>query len=321
VIWDLYDEKNDDSVDLSRDQIWGVLKTYHRDFTSVYNMLVTRFPGEREGIDRVFENHGHFADKTPGNARWDRNEPYRDSDGNKQYNAGEYFIDYADTGVTRDANETIGSATNYQRPDRRNDIPLPGHFIKVDNRVPFYSTKVSFPSNPDLNYELISENQVGLVYVGDIPPIEYDAQITITAIGVETIEPLSFSAEEFIDELPQSIERGYYQEHDFKVKGIPTVRPPLPVEEEYTFNNYPILVGFDLSPPGPPPQAGKSIEDSMKDDRLNIRTGHPLSDQVKIDEEADILTLFGVVIILLLILISLVAILIVVIWRSRRRKS
>jgi hypothetical protein len=230
ILWDLYDPKNDDKIDLTLLQIWNIVKTYHRDFTAVYNATVRKFPGFKADIDAIFKEHGFFADKTEGNRRHDPQEPFRDADGDKAFDAGEYYVDYAQEPhwvipwMIRQENEPIGSATNYQRPARMNTVLLPGHFVKVDNDVPYYRVKVEFRDDPGQNYETRTFNDNGLVYV-QMPPYGVNATITVTAEGVATGRPLSFTTQDFNEKWPESVERGYYVEHDFRVSGAPAGQP------------------------------------------------------------------------------------------------
>ena len=61
----LFDEEH--PVKLRFDQIWPVLRTYNRDFTDVYTGFVSRYPGQKAGIDTVFADHGFFRDRDRGN--------------------------------------------------------------------------------------------------------------------------------------------------------------------------------------------------------------------------------------------------------------
>jgi hypothetical protein len=99
--------------------------------------------------------------------------------------------------------------------------------VKVNNNVPYYDVIVFFPNQPHLNYAYRTENEGGRIYL-DIPPAGYNATILIQAEGVATGSPLSFSAEKFNQLYPQSVERGYYISHDFKVSGPITEKSPIP---------------------------------------------------------------------------------------------
>ncbi len=216
ALWDLYDERNDDGIDLTSDQIWGALKEYNKDFTFVHDRLVSKYPNHGGDIDSVFKAHGLWADKNRGNGRLDEDEPRR----------GEYFIDYP-LNWTYDAGENIGPATNYQRPQRTSAVKLPGHYVKVKNDTPYYGVKVEFPKKPDLDYQVRTENIGGLVYV-HVPPPGYGAKITVTAEGVATGNPLTFTSQQFNDKLTESIGRGYFVEHDFQTVGQPPAQTPTP---------------------------------------------------------------------------------------------
>ncbi|MFC2154794.1 zinc ribbon domain-containing protein [Candidatus Altiarchaeota archaeon] len=233
ILWDLYDRRNDDQVNLKLEEVWDIIKTHHKDFTSVYNALIKKYPDQKKEIDQVFIDHGFFADMTWGNRKRDPQEPYLDMDGNDKFSEGDYFVDYAQEKgenypwMIHQKNEKAGSATNYQRPERTNTVRAQGHYIKGDGNIPYYDVKVTFASHPDWNYEITTENKDGLIYV-QVPPDEYDATVTVTAKDVKTGNPLTFTAQQFNEDLEESIERGYYVEHDFEVSGTPPTTDPLP---------------------------------------------------------------------------------------------
>jgi len=216
VLWDLYDERNDDAMDFTSDQIWDSLKEYNKDFTSVYDKLISKHPNYKDDIDLIFQAHGFWVDKDKGNGALDKDEPRQ----------GRYFIDYPPN-WTFDTGERMGSTANYQRQQRTGAVKLPGHYVKVSGNVPYYKVKVEFPKKPDLNYELKTENIGGLVYV-QVPPPEYNTKITVTAEGVTTGNPLTFTSQQFNEKLTESISRGYFVEHDFQTTGQPPVQTPAP---------------------------------------------------------------------------------------------
>lgn len=225
ILWDLYDEKNDDKVQLKFEDIWRVLKVYNDDFTEVYEALIKNHPLEKEEIDEIFVKHGFFADKTEGNKRRDPEEPFRDKNGNNAFDEGEYFIDYAqEPGLGKpwmihQDNEKIGSATNYERQSRRNAVRFSGNYIKVDNSIPTYIVKAEFPDNPELNYEVLSDNDDGFVYV-EVPPAEYRATVKVMPEGYMNAKPLFIKSEEWEEAMAEADDRGYYIEHDFGVSGV-----------------------------------------------------------------------------------------------------
>jgi len=231
VLWDLYDAVNDDEVQLTSNDIWYILKDYHPDFASVYNTLINKYPGKKAGIDEIFKSHGFFIDKTAGNGKWDTLEPFRDSNNNRRYDSGEYFVDYGLPAMTYTNGEILGPAGNYQRVDRKSAGMLPGQFIKVNNQVASYLVEVIIPDNPGLNYKLATENKNGIIYV-QIPPPEYNAVITVTPEGVKAENILTFNSNDYNEKMSEAIERGYYAEHDFQISGeAASSGPELPPAE------------------------------------------------------------------------------------------
>ncbi|MDW7658021.1 MAG: hypothetical protein SCM11_12700 [Bacillota bacterium] len=227
VLWDLYDGKNDDNVQLTANDLWYILKDYRENFTDVYGFVMAKYPNQRAGIDEIFIAHGFFADKTAGNGKWDRYEPFNDTNNNKKYDVGEYFVDYSVLKIEYTKGETIGPASNYQRPLRRSAVELPDHFVKVDNQVPYYLVEVKFPGQPDLNYEIRTQNQDGLIYV-QLPPPDYSAIISVKPEDVNAGKILTFNTLDFDSDDLDIIDHGYYLEHDFQISGVIPTGLPLP---------------------------------------------------------------------------------------------
>ncbi|MBW2075866.1 MAG: hypothetical protein JRI58_14190, partial [Deltaproteobacteria bacterium] len=229
IFWDLYDGVNSwdgDTVQLTVPEIWDVLKNFHQNMYSVYKGFISKYPDQKANIDLIFIKHGFFADKDPGNGKRDPNEPYRSSTGGS-YKEGDYFIDYAEN-IHRDPGETIGQATNYQRPNRYFPPALPGRFVKVNNDVPLYKVIVTFPQQPELDYEVVSVNEDGLVHLV-LPPEGYQANITVVGFdedgGLITGSPLNFTNKEFTAENANAIEKGFFIEHEFNISGEYKKRP------------------------------------------------------------------------------------------------
>ena len=229
ILWDLYDGVHSwdgDTVQFTIEEIWDVLKDFHPNMHSVYTAFVSKYPDQKAGIDLIFIKHGFFADKDPGNGKRDPNEPYRSPTGGN-YKGGDYFIDYAEN-IRRDPGETIGQATNYQRPNRHFPPPLPGRFVKVNNDIPLYKVTVAFPQQPELDYEVVSANEDGLIHLV-LPPEGYQANIAIVGYDEDeeliTGNPLYFTTEEFMAEYAKTVEQGYYIEHEFNISGNYKKRP------------------------------------------------------------------------------------------------
>jgi hypothetical protein len=235
IFWDLYDgidAADDDPVQFTLQEMWGVLKNYKGNMYEVYQKYVNDFPDRKPDIDRIFLNHGFFADTDKGNGTYDPGEPTRGRPDLRD----EYFIDLANPvvwdnkkkdGQVLDEKETVGQATNYQRPDRYYPPPRPLEFIKTNDTYPFYKVTVSFPENPALNYELIAELQEdGLIPVA-MPPDSYQAAITVEGYGegVTTGAPLTFTNGDYTALYAAVMERGYYEEHDFQITGAAPARP------------------------------------------------------------------------------------------------
>ncbi len=213
-------------VKLKFDQIWLVLRIYNRDFTDVYNGFVSRYPGQKAGIDTVFAAHGFYRDGGRGNGSYDPGEPWRVASGErKTYAKGDPFIDYPTARFSYynifepySGSATVGSASEYQRPTRRSTEPLPGHFIRTPVDVPHYVVSVAYYDRPWKSYRTLVSGENNMVPV-PVPPPGENAGVTVVPVGVKSASPLYFRSEEFNSNFPAAAARGYYVEHDFKVSG------------------------------------------------------------------------------------------------------
>jgi hypothetical protein len=234
VLWDLYDGLGDEKANFDTLQIWNVLKDKRENFGEVYDALITKFPGKKKEIDKVFELHGFWIDKTPGTGTYDSDEAFRDANGNNRWNAGEYFVDYAREEGTnrsfmiRQDDEKIGYATNYQRLARKNTVRIRGEYLKVDNSVPLYQVKVAFAKDPTMNYENLADNENGLVYV-NVP--EEGALVSVVPLDSsgKPISGKSFSitSADFEKKFGDAQVNGYFAEYTFGVTS-PPAQPMLP---------------------------------------------------------------------------------------------
>lgn len=230
-----FNKYDDDNVDLTFDQVWVILKKPHKDFTSVYNAFIIQYPSMKEDIDEIFMKHGFFMDKNRGNGKYDKGEAFIDKNDNGELDKGETFVDYAEGGISYDKGEKIGTASNYQRPARASSAQFRGHYIKVDNNVPYYKIKVLLKDKdydglpiPSGYYELRASNEDGIVYV-PVPPV--DAVITVEAEGVTTKNPLTFTSKQFRSKYAEALDKGYFVEHEFEIEGeIP--KAPVSVFDE-----------------------------------------------------------------------------------------
>ncbi len=187
---------DDDAIDLSLEQMWPILKTFHNDFTAVYISFISTFPAQKEGIDEIFKNHGFFADIKPENHQWDEGEE-----------------------IGRAAN-----ASTNKRQERRSSEPFPGSYLKVDNTIPFYYIQIQLfndsysISDPIAAYAINSRNENGMIYI-PIPPEQYRAHILIEADGVETKNPLTLTSSQIYAKYEESLDQGYITSYDFETVG------------------------------------------------------------------------------------------------------
>lgn len=215
---------DDDTIDLTFQDVWNILKKPHDDFTSVYEDLIKAYPSLKEGVDAIFVNHGFFVESSQGNGVWERGDPFLDIDNNGDWtNTSELVELYADLGEMQyNVGEKIGTASNAGRESRRSFAPFTGEYVKVNDNIPFYEVEYIISDYefyglklPSRYYKIGVNTQNGLIYV----PMPHDAEVTIRAEGVETVNPLEFSSYDFEKIYNVTIENGYFVEHEFEVIG------------------------------------------------------------------------------------------------------
>ncbi|MFH1174092.1 MAG: hypothetical protein V1725_03110 [archaeon] len=225
ALWDVYDvsEEANDTLQMRFEDIWSVLKTYNKDFTEVYEELGRQFPKNKDLLKKIWIAHGIYVENKTGNGIYDADEPFVDLNGNRRKGVAEPFIDLADNTTHRmivyDDNEKAGSAANYQRLARRSATNDPARNIKVNNNIPTYKVVVKFTDHPEWSYEVIVDNNQGMVNV-PMPDEEYKATVTIIPEGIATNKPLTITNEAFSENLERSAEQEYYVEHDFGVGNV-----------------------------------------------------------------------------------------------------
>jgi hypothetical protein len=227
ILWDLYDDRNDanDTVSLPLDRMWDIMKVRRVNFYEYYKAFIAAFPDKAGGIDKIFIDHGFFADKRPGNGLRDVFEPYRDTDGSGAYNVGDFFVDYGTVdaeNMSYDAGETIGKATNYERENRSSVVKLSGSYVKAsDPEVLRYKIMVHL-NDPSMgeDFEYNVDAVDGLVYVAPIPEdIEADITIMTDTKEYASAKPYTITNREFMQKYysaPDS--QGFFDMHDFEVK-------------------------------------------------------------------------------------------------------
>jgi hypothetical protein len=221
------DFSDEDDISFTIQELWPILKQDHSDFTSVYDALGAKYPEKKSKIDHIFEMHGFYVHTAPGDGIYTEKEPYRDANKNEKYDPGEYFIDLPSAGSPSNRSfYRVGTATNFDRLWRRTTRQLPGHFIKVNNAVPYYTYTVEFPGLSTRGYYRSVRNNDGLIYV-HVPPIT-GAKITVTADGVTTGNPLVFTSDQFNKSYMTAVKQGYYTSHDFKISGPVPAQPVTP---------------------------------------------------------------------------------------------
>ncbi len=223
LFWDLIDRDNDrgDRITISYTALWDVLMDKPlRNMVEVHDALVARWPDKQGEIDSVFISHGFFRDTKEGNGEYDRYEPYWDDDEDGKRDAGE---DYVDVGTpddillrphqTYDEGETVGTASNYNRPYRLEKPLTENSYVKVDvlrngGRItdPVFKVSYSFPDDRDYETIGLVDEETGYVYV-EIPPDNQGMTASITVGNYLDSGRITVSSNEYYS--PETAERGY----------------------------------------------------------------------------------------------------------------
>ncbi len=225
LLWDMYDSNNDngDSLTMSVENIWSVLKVQRNDFYDYYVAFKEANPSKADEIDKLFIEHGFFIDTTEGNSLRDDFEGFRDGNNNGRYDVGEFFFDLGCFNSTSEIEYKkgmiIGKAANYERMNRSTAVRLDGAYLKVkDDEVNQYRVKVHYlDSGYGNDYEYVVDLRDGLLYVQPLPS-DVPALISIEPYSVEyTAEDVySISNQELISKLEEPDE--YFDEHKFSLE-------------------------------------------------------------------------------------------------------
>jgi hypothetical protein len=236
LFWDLIDSHQDrsdisvsgtgyvkDRISLPYKDLWNVLMSKRlQSVKEVYNAIQNKWPEKRKEIDDVFIMHGFFKDTFKGNGKYDPYEPFWDDNKNGKWNTGETFIDVGTPAdglkrphqVYTPGEDTVGTATNYDRPTRNKKPLTENSFVKVDvfsDGAPVTDGvfKVSYSfSDPTLNYESVGivDPDTGFVYV-EIPPDEYNMTATISVDNYKDSETITVTADDYYS--PETAQNGY----------------------------------------------------------------------------------------------------------------
>ncbi|MCX6694846.1 MAG: carboxypeptidase-like regulatory domain-containing protein, partial [Candidatus Altiarchaeota archaeon] len=224
ALWDLHDKENEagDSVTLSLQEMWPVLKVKRKDFYEYYKAFKQAFPSKAADIDKIMVMHGIFADNQTGNKKRDTFEPFRDANNNNAFDATEYYVDYGVqknvSEIKYDAGETIGKATNYGRPARSKAGLIPDAFIKVtDDKVRFYTVKVHYINPSRADGEYTTESLEGKIYLAPLPE-DVDATITVKPKTEDYTagKTYTITSGQYTEKLYASEGKGFADTFDFK---------------------------------------------------------------------------------------------------------
>jgi hypothetical protein len=196
---------------------------------------MSMYSSQKAEIDKVFITQGFFADTTPGDGVYGPRDLYRDENHNGRYDQGEYFVDAPSNDFGYEPGDTIGQATTYNRLWRQSMQETPGNFIKVDNTVPFYLIKVSFPNQFYLDFAVRAWNNNGYVPVPSIPA-GYMAMITVVPETASYGAALNLSADVMQRNYNASLTQGYVADHDFQLSGAMPALPSMPADISQVVN-------------------------------------------------------------------------------------
>ncbi|MCQ1537079.1 hypothetical protein FTO70_15645 [Methanosarcina sp. KYL-1] len=225
LLWDMYDSDNDngDSLTMSIDDIWAVLKVQRSDFYEYYLAFRQANSRKASDIDKLFIEHGFYADTTEGNKQRDLFEGFRDANNNRRYDRGEFYFDL---GCLNGTNElkykpgmTVGKAANYERTNRTSAGRIDGAYLKVkDDEVPQYLVRIHYTEpGAGTDYEYVVDVRDGLLYVQPLP-YGTPAELTVVPYSVEygAESPYTITSEELNTKLEEPEE--YFAAHEFDLK-------------------------------------------------------------------------------------------------------
>ncbi|MFH2019917.1 MAG: hypothetical protein ABIJ34_00735 [archaeon] len=221
ILWDLYDTNNDkgDSMSLSLDEIWDILKVKRADFYEYYKAFKAAYPDKSKEIDAIFIEHGFFADTTIGNHKYDSFEPWRYVNGQ----SGPYI--FSDLGAKNNTAEIkfkegmdIGRASNYER-NRTSAARVQNAFVLVSDEnkdVRFY--KVTVKSDlPEYSY--YTEQREGKIYLQPLPG-DVDGTLTVTPdVNGYTGKPFIIDNRELVSKINSAArDAGSFESFNFGLK-------------------------------------------------------------------------------------------------------
>lgn len=225
LLWDMYDSNNDkgDSLTMSIEDIWAVLKVNRADFYDYYLVFRQANSKKASDIDKLFIEHGFFVHTAEGNKQRDRFEGFRDANNNRRYDQGEFYFDLGCLNSTGEiqykSGMKIGKAANYERSNRTSAGRIDGAYLKVeDDKVRQYLVKVHYPeSGTGTDYEYVVDLREGLLYVQPLPE-DVSAEFTIVPYSVEysAETPCTITNEELNAKLEEPGE--YFAAHEFDLK-------------------------------------------------------------------------------------------------------
>ncbi len=216
VLWDLYDEKNDENVQITIHEIWEVLKLFNNDFTSVYENLIRLYPDLADDIAQIYLNHGFFINMKQGNGRWDFGEPHVSWP--NRYRPGDYFIDLPMVGnritFQYTPGEKVGSAGDRSRPVRRTTMVPVGHCIRTKDKSACYTVDFAFNDPNVANYTMKINNVDGEIKFA-VPPPRYSCTVTLKPDGIECKKVLTIDSKDFYKKYQKSAKNKYFLNHNF----------------------------------------------------------------------------------------------------------
>lgn len=225
LLWDMYDSNNDrgDSLTMSIDDIWEVLKVNRADFYEYYLAFRQANSRKASDIDKLFIEHGFYCHTGEGNKQRDLFEGFRDANDNRRYDPGEFYFDLGCLNSTKEiqykSGMKLGKAANYERSNRTSAVRIEGAYLKVkEDEVRQYLVKVHYPEPGSCtDYEYVVDLREGLLYVQPLPE-DVSAEITIVPYSVEysAETPYTITNEELNEKMEAPEE--YFAAHEFSLK-------------------------------------------------------------------------------------------------------
>lgn len=259
LFWDILDSGKDrmddpyifvlpdpihDEFQITLEELWDLLKQpTTQTLYDLYDVLQAKYPTQKRNIDAIFLGHGFFRDKDMGDGNYSGQnsfhyvtdegelksvyfigEPFKDTNKNNQWDAGEFYIDmgkgheFPGYMVYDKGMDDKGTVSDGGRLARRTYVEVPGSNIRIPGAENSeFLISVTYKDTPELDYSYTTTSQGDLLYI-EFPP-GYDAEISIEPnpdeYKGEPRKTITFN--DYMEQMEAS-DQEYFVEQEFDLK-------------------------------------------------------------------------------------------------------